>query len=273
MGTRPLPADPVNLVYRSAGNESDPPVLLVHGYPESSYSWRGLMEPLAEAGYNAIAPDLAGFGDSPPNPPGTWERHSESLAALYNDLDLDPVVLVVHDWGSLIGLRFACDHPEAIRALVISNGGFFADGSWHALAQSLRTPGTGEELLAGFTQEGFGAMMAQLSPGIDERAIAEYWKSFADEERRRGHLELYRSGDFDKLIPYEGKLAALGVPTLIVWGANDPFVPVAAAHRFQAEIPGSELVLLEDAGHFVWEDAPQQAAAALTEFLARAAPR
>jgi len=59
-----------------------------------------------------IAPDLAGFGDSPPDPPGTWERHVESLQRLHTALELGRVVLIVHDWGSLIGLRWACDHPR-----------------------------------------------------------------------------------------------------------------------------------------------------------------
>ena len=87
--------------------------------------------------------------------------------------------------------------------------------------------------------------------------------------RRRGHLELYRSGDFEKLAPYEGRLAALGLPTLIVWGAEDRFASVKMAHRFHEEIAGSELEILPAAGHFVWEDEPAGASAALVAFLDR----
>jgi len=259
------------LAYREAfpARDAAPAALLVHGYPESSYMWRELLPALAGAGLRAVAPDLAGFGDSPPDPPGTWERHVASLDRLHAALALGPVVLIVHDWGSLIGLRWACDHPDAIAALVISSGGFFSDGRWHALAAALRTPGEGERLIESFTREGFAALMRGASSAIDEVAIAEYWKGFADQVRLRGHLELYRSGDFEKLQPYDGRLAALGVPTLLLWGADDPFAPVAGAHRFQRQIPGSQLAVIEGAGHFVWEDAPERAAAEVVAFLSR----
>ncbi|HEU0023145.1 MAG TPA: alpha/beta fold hydrolase [Thermoleophilaceae bacterium] len=255
------------LAYREAGPPDGAPVLLVHGYPESSYMWVAVMSALADAGCRAVAPDLAGFGDSPPDPPGTWERHAERLEELRSELGLERSVLVVHDWGGLIGLRWACDHPGAARALVISGSGFFPDGKWHGMAKLMRTPGTGEEAMAAVTREGLGAILAQSSGGIDDRAIDEYWKAFADDERRRAHLELYRSGDFEKLAPYEGRLAALDLPVLLLWGERDEFAPVASARRFQRELPHTELVIVDGAGHFVFEDAPDRAAAAVTEFV------
>jgi haloalkane dehalogenase len=261
----------VTLAHREAGPADAPVVLLVHGYPESSYMWRHLLPALAEAGWRAVAPDLAGFGDSPPDPPGTWERHRESIARLHAELDLGPVVLVVHDWGGMIGLAWACDHPEAVRGLVISNTGFFSDGRWHGLARAMREEGTGEELLAGMTREAFGQVIGESSSGMDDAALDEYWRGYDGEERRRGHLELYRSLDFKQLAPYEGRLAALGVPALVLWGENDPFAPVAGAHRFHRELPGSELVLVDGVGHFVFDDAPERAAGAVTSFLARLA--
>jgi haloalkane dehalogenase len=244
-------------------------VLLVHGYPESSHMWRALMPVLAGAGFRAVAPDLAGFGDSPPDPPGTWERHVERLERFRSELGLERVVLVVHDWGGLIGLRWACDAPGAARALVISATGFFGDGKWHGLAQGMRAPGTGEELMAGMTRERFGAVLRQSGRGFDEESVDEYWKAFASEESRDGQLELYRSGDFEKLRPYEGRLAALSLPVLLLWGEDDAFAPVASAHRFRRELPDAELVVIDGAGHFVWEDAPGPSAAAVTAFLDR----
>jgi haloalkane dehalogenase len=260
------------LAYRAAGSPNGPAVLLLHGYPESSFMWRGVLPALGDAGWRALAPDLAGYGDSEPDPPGTWERHVEALERFAGEQKLDPVVLVMHDWGVLIGLRWACDHPARVRALVISDGGFFADGRWHDLAKAMRTPGDGERLLAAYTRDGFGGALRGFSAGITDEALDEYWKAFGDEPRRRGQLDLYRSGDFDKLAPYEGRVAALGLPTLIVWGGQDRFASVKAARRFHAEIPASELALFDEAGHFVWEDAPEQATAALLEFLERRAP-
>ena len=242
-------------------------MLCVHGYPESSYMWRDVLEAVGAAGWRGVAPDLPGYGDSPPDPPATWERHIAALDRFVSELGLRDVVLVVHDWGGLIGLRWACDTPGAVRALVVSDTGFFPDGKWHGMAQAMRTPGQGEELVDGIDREGFGAMLRSISPGMTDEALDDYFKAFADDERRRGQLELYRSGDFEKLRPYEGRLAQLGVPALVLWGADDPFAPVGGAHRLAKELPGAEVVVLDGIGHFLFADAPGEAAAAVTRFL------
>jgi haloalkane dehalogenase len=254
------------LSYREAGPADAPVVLLLHGYPQSSFMWSHVMPVVADAGWRAVAPDFAGYGDSEPDPPGSWERHVESLERFRRELGIESCVLVVHDWGGLIGMRWACDHPGVARALVISSTGFFPDGKWNGMARALREPGTGEQLMAGIDRDGFAAVLRQSSSGMTDEAIAEYWKGYADETRRRGHLEMYRSGDFAKLEGYD--LAALGVPALLLWGEEDEFAPVAGAHRFQRELPATELVVVDGARHFVWEDAPAQCAAALTRFLA-----
>jgi haloalkane dehalogenase len=259
--------------FRSAGDPADPAVLLVHGYPESSHMWRASLGALAESGLYALAPDLPGFGDSDPDPPGTWERHVEALEALRVSQGLERVALVGHDWGGLIGLRWACDHAEAVWALVASDTGFFADGRWHDMAEAMRTPGQGEELVDGMTLEAFAGLLGSLSTGIGPEDAKEYFKAFADEPRRRGQLELYRSGDFEKLEAYEGCLAALDVPFLALWGEQDPFAPVAGAQRFAREIAGARVQVIPGTGHFVYEDAPETAAQALAAFLAEAAPR
>ena len=256
------------LCYREAGDPTGPAALLVHGYPESSYMWREALPALADAGWRALAPDLPGYGDSEPDPPGSWERHVEALGRFASELELGPVALVMHDWGVPIGLRWACDNPGATSALVISDGGFFADRRWHDLANVMRTPGEGERLMRAYTRDRLAAALRAVSSGMTDDALEEYWKGFADDRRRSGHLELYRSGDFEKLIPYEGRLAALGVPTLILWGERDRFASARMAHRFHEELDGSELVLL-DGGHFIWDDEPERATGALVDFLGR----
>jgi pimeloyl-ACP methyl ester carboxylesterase len=257
------------LAYRSAGDSADRVALLIHGVPESFFMWRDVLPALADASWRALAPDLPGFGDSEPDPPGTWERHVEALDRFVRALGLGPVALVTHDWGVAIGLRWACDHPGSVSALVISDGSFFADREWHDMAKTMRTPEVGERFIGSFTRERLGAALKSLSSGMTEAALDQYWKPYADATRRLGILELYRSGDVEKLIPYEGRVAGLGVPALIMWGAQDPFAAVQLAHRFHQELSGSELVIVDDAGHFVWEDAPEHATRVLVQFLGR----
>jgi haloalkane dehalogenase len=243
------------------------PVLLVHGYPESSFMWRHLLPALGESGRHAIAPDLPGYGSSPPFLSGTWESHIAGLDMFRRELGLQRVTLVVHNWGGLIGMRWACDNPEAVGALVVANTGFFPDGNWHGLAEALRTEGAGEAVVDAIDRDGFAAMLREVGRGFDDEAIADYWRAYETEKSRRAQLALYRSGDFEKLIPYQGRLAELEVPTLILWGEGDTFAPVAGAYRLQKEIPGSRLALIPDCGHFVFEDEPQRCAREIVSFL------
>jgi haloalkane dehalogenase len=256
------------LAYREEGT-GERVALLVHGYPESSYMWRHLMPVIAAGGWRAVAPDLAGFGDSPPDGPATWEAQMEHLDRLHDELGLAPAVVVAHDWGVLIAMRWACDNPAKVAGLVISSSAFHSDQRWHDMANLMRTEGEGEKLLAAFDRDGFGELMRAASPAFDEATLDEYWKGFDGEERRRGHLELYRSGEFEKLAPYDGCLAGLNVPKLVLWGAGDRFASPKLARRYAGELPDAEVVVLDGAGHFVWEDAPQAAGNAVTALLGR----
>jgi haloalkane dehalogenase len=118
----------------SGWDGSRPTILLLHGYPTSSYLWPNVMPYTAQAGWRAV-PDLPGFGNSAPDLPGTWERQIEHVEGFRRALGLVRVALGVHDWGGLIGLRWACDHPDAVTALLITDTGFFPDGRWHGMAR------------------------------------------------------------------------------------------------------------------------------------------
>jgi pimeloyl-ACP methyl ester carboxylesterase len=131
----------------------------------------------------------------------------------------------------------------------------------------MRTEGEGEQIVDGTTRQAFGQMLAAVAPGISERSCDEYFKAYADPARRRGQLELYRSGDFSELERYRGALAALDVPTLLLFGSEDPFVPVATAHRFAGEIPHARMEILEGVGHFMFDEVPERAATIVVDFL------
>lgn len=261
------------IAYREAEPSADPagsPVLCLHGWPQSSYMWRHLLPALGSAGRRAVAPDLPGFGDSAADPPGTWGRHIEAVEAFRRQLGLDRVVLVVHDTGGGIGLRWACDHPDAIAGLVITNTGFFPDYEWHQIAKTMRTPMQGEALVDSLSREGLATLLQESASGIDDRAVDEYWKAFSTPGNRRGMLELYRSFDVNELRPYQGRLGELGAPALILWGQADDFLPDEYAKRFAGEIPGADLVSLDGTRHFLFEDEPERCCREVIDFLRRA---
>ncbi len=232
--------------------------------------WRHLLPALAAAGRRALAPDLPGFGDSAPDPPGTFERHVAAVERFRSQIGLERVVLVVHDTGALIGLRWACEHQDAVSGLVITNTGFFPDHEWIEIAKTMRTPIQGEALMDSLSRGAFGTLLQEASDAFDERALDEYWKAFCTEQGRRGMLELYRSFDPEELERYQRELAALEVPTLILWGRQDEFLPVDYASGFAKELPGSKLVLLDGVRHFLFEDDPERCASEVITFLQQA---
>jgi haloalkane dehalogenase len=260
------------IAYREArpdGSESGAAVLFLHGFPESSLMWEPAMYALAEAGRRCVAPDLYGLGDSADEGPATFEHNLAILGDFCDALELERVALAVHDWGAFVGLAWACEHPDRVEALVISAAGFFSDGKWHGMAQAVRGDG-GEELVAAITREGFTALMKAAGDPFDERELDAYWAPFEDGRGQRATLDFYRSMDFEKLEPYQGGLGRLAAPTLLLWGAEDEFAPVAGAHRFAREIPGAVLVTIEGAGHFVIDQRPERCASELVAFLTRA---
>lgn len=240
------------------------PVLLLHGFPESSRMWEPAMEALAAAGRRCLAPDLYGLGDSASEAPQTFEANLAAVSGFCDELGLERVALVVHDWGGFVGLAWACEHPARVEALVISAAGFFADGRWHGMALAVRGE-QGEELVGAIDRNGFDSLLGEA---FDRGDLDAYWAPFADGRGQRATLDFYRSMDFDKLAPYQGRLGELGVPALLLWGAEDPFAPLSGARRFEREIPGARLVAIEGAGHFVIDEQRQRCAREIADFLA-----
>jgi haloalkane dehalogenase len=225
------------------------------------------MEMLAQEGRRVIAPDLYGLGDSASDGPQTFETNLEAFTGFVDSLGLERAAVCVHDWGGFVGLAWACDHPEAVEALVISDTGFFADGKWHGMADAVRSE-QGEQLVGAIDRTGFAALLRSSGEGtFSDEDIDAYWEPFADGRGQRATLEFYRSMDFGKLARWDGRLAELGAPTLLLWGSDDQFAPVAGAKRFERDIPGAKLVVLEGAGHFVIEERRDRCAEEIASFL------
>jgi len=250
--------------------ETGAPVILAHGFPESSRMWVPLMKELARLGRRSIAPDLYCLGDSPDPGPATYERNVNAFER-FCEHELghgERALLIVHDWGGFIGLTWACRNRDRVEALVLCDTGFFSDGRWHGVAEMLRGE-QGEAAIAAFDKDAFAALLRADGAKFDDDDIDAYWWPFENGRGREATLEFYRDMDFEKLAPYEGGLAQLGVPTLILWGERDEFAPLSGARRFHREIEGSDLVVVPDAGHFVFETAPARCIRVVADFASK----
>lgn len=241
-------------------------VLYLHGFPTSGFLWREVIAQVS-TGFRCVAPDFPGSGRSElMDGPHSWEGLIRWLDRFVEELDLAPVHLGVHDWGGLIGLGWAAQHPAKVSSMLISDTSFRAGDRWHAAAQQWRTPGVGEEMLGGLTKQSFAGLLGAVTD-MSEMAIEEYWKGLDTHDRRMAKLEMYRSLDFPMLAPLERKLPEVSPgKVLIIWGEDDVFVTPKTAHRL-AKALGTSAELVSGASHFLHEDAGKVVGRRHLEFL------
>ncbi len=228
--------------------------LYVHGVPDSSDAW---LDFLARSG--GLAPDLPGFGRS--GKPGslsfTIEEYADFLETFLDLVEVQRVSMVVHDWGA-VGLAFAQRHPERIERLVVINAVPFLPGyRWHRTARIWRTPLLGE-LSMGTTNRRllrFISRESNATPGPMPESWLDSVLAHFDEGTQRAILRLYRSSPPERLAQAGAKLPTLGVPSLVIWGVRDPYIPARFGKAY-ADVLDAELLELADAGHWAWLDRP-----------------
>lgn len=245
-------------------------VVFVHGNPGSADDWRDLMHavsPLARV----VAVDMPGFGkaDKPANYPYSVEGGAAFLAEALKQLGVVRAHLVLHDFGGPWGLMWAAMNPMGVASLTLVNTGVLKGYRWHLMARIWRTPILGELQQLLTNEAGFSWAIQRGCPkGLPKAFIHRMYQDM-DGGTRRAILKLYRAtGDLDaRSQMLEKLLQPIQPPTLVIWGAADPYLPVSLAHRQQETFPGAQVVLLPESGHFPFADDPQGVANALVPFL------
>ncbi len=279
----------INLVHGGSG----PPLLLLHGYPQTHVEWHKVAPRLAER-YSVVAPDLRGYGDSD-KPPAAADDFSvyckrttaEDQVQVMAALGFDAFHLVGHDRGVRVGHRMALDHPDRVRSLVsldvvASQAAFdhmdsalaFAWFHWVLMRQPAPLPetliGNSVETFFDFLMERWTAVEGAVTP----EARAEYLRCFRDPETIRATCMDYRSIDLDLVHDEADRGRKLACPVLVLWGGNMAKRPgwqtgkrldMLATWRERAEsVSGRAL----DCGHFLPEEAPEETTAEILAFLA-----
>lgn len=275
--------DGIDVFYREAGDPAAPTLLLLHGFPASSFMFRELIPRLAGR-YHVVAPDYPGFGLSGFPERGafayTFENLARHLDAFTRVLGLERYALYIQDYGAPIGLRLALAHPERVTALVVQNGNAYAEGlsdAWAPLRALWRDPSAvhRESVRGWLTAEG---MRQQYLAGVPEALHAR----FSPDTWTLDWLRLGRPGNLDAqldlfydyrtnvdLYPrFQAFFRERRPPTLVVWGRFDPFFTAAGAEAYRRDIPDAELHFL-DAGHFALETHAAEIAAMMLSFLDR----
>ncbi len=270
-------------------NPTVAPALYLHGVPSSSEDWvapherlrsqtgrrhrwmrersedhRSRVPPTYDRGFlertGGLAPDLPGFGRS--GKPGylqyTIEEYAGFIERFLDMLGVERVRMLVHDWGA-VGLAFAQAHPERVERLVVCNAVPLLPGyEWHRTARIWRTPLLGEIAMGATTRRVLkrSTREANVGPGpLPDTWIDSVMEHF-DQGTQRAILRLYRNSPSEALARAGESMGSLQMPSLVLWGMQDPYIPERFARAYAQALPESELVELADAGHWWWLDRP-----------------
>jgi pimeloyl-ACP methyl ester carboxylesterase len=276
-----IEADGVRVFYRAAGDPASPVVLLLHGFPTSSFMFRELIPRLAHD-YRVIAPDLPGFGFTEVSAERKYAYSFHGLAATIEAfteaLKISRFALYVFDYGAPTGFRLAMAHPDQVTAIVSQNGNAYEEGlgdAWGPIRKYWAEPTSeNREVIRKniLTLEG---TRWQYTHGVaDPESIPpESYTLDTSLMERPGNQDIQLDLFLDyasnvKLYPkFQDYFRKAKPPLLAIWGKNDPFFIPAGAEAFRKDIPNARVRFL-DTGHFALETHAVEIAAAMNEFLA-----
>src|SRR5215510_9563112 len=273
-------ADGVRVFYRAAGDAAAPVVLLLHGFPASSFMFRELIPRLADH-YRVIAPDLPGFGFTEVPAERKYAYSFDGLAstldAFTEVLKIDRYAIYVFDYGAPTGFRLALAHPNRVTAIVSQNGNAYEEGlgdAWGPIRKYWASPtAENREVLRQniLTLEGTRWQYTHGVANPESVPPESYTLDAALLERPENkdiQLDLFLDYASNvKLYPtFQEYFRKSKPPLLAIWGRNDPFFIPAGAEAFRKDLPNAKVQFL-DTGHFALETHVVEIAAAIKDFL------
>ncbi len=277
---RTIKADGVRVFYRAAGDPSAPVVLLLHGFPSSSFMFRELIPRLADR-YRVIAPDLPGFGftEVPEQRQYnyTFDALARTLGAFTEALRLRRYALYIFDYGAPTGLRLAMAHPERVAAIVSQNGNAYEEGlgdAWGPIRKYWAEPTAENRKVIRKNILTLEGTRWQYTQGVEvpESVAPESYTLDTALMARLGNKDIQLDLFLDyasnvKLYPnFQEYFRRSKPPLLAIWGKNDPFFIPAGAEAFRKDLPNAQVELL-NTGHFATETHVVEIANTMKEFL------
>ena len=274
-----LDVDGGRLHYLDEGRSEDisqPVMFAVHGNPTWSFYWRQLIESFAGE-YRVVVPDHIGCGlsDKPQNWDYRLAQHIDNLCKLIEHLDLQNIVLVVHDWGGAIGMGMAGRMPERIKKMVVTNTAAFRSQEIPLSIASCRIPIFGSVAVRGFNAfAGVATWRASakgLSASVKSGLIMPYnsWANRIATLRFVEDIPLKPSHpSYEALVAVEEGLSQLiEKPMLICWGEQDFCFTPNFRKEWERRFPDAEVHAWDDVGHYVIEDVPERLVETMTTWL------
>jgi epoxide hydrolase 4 len=281
-----LRANGISFAALADGPEDGQLVLLMHGFPELSRSWRSQLPALAAAGYRAVAPDLRGYGGTESRGPYDLKTLAADAGGLIEALGRDSAIVVGHDWGGVIAWATAHLYRNRVERLVVMNA-----PHPRALGKEMRASGDQRKRSRYIFQfqvpvlperrlsRDRGAQVARaLRGGSYVREVwtpeeLDHYRNAFDEPRKlKGPLAYYRTGFRNAVLRRRLALGGpIEAPTLVLWGMHDRFLSPSFAdeEHLTRYAPNVTVVRIDEAGHFVQNEAPERVNAELLRWLRR----
>lgn len=268
----------LRVAWVEAGPADADPVLMLHGEPSWSFLYRKMIPVITAAGHRVICPDLVGFGrsDKPTEVSDhTYARHVEWMRALaFDGLDLRRVTLVGQDWGGLIGLRLAAEHPDRLARIVVANtglptGDFPMPDIWWRFREAIRSAprvdvgrfvqGGCRKPMSDEVRAGYDAPFPDDSYCAGPRAMPGLVPTTPEDPAAAANREAWE------------KLTRSETPMLVAFSDSDPITGAMAPilRRSMRGAAGIDHPVIAEAGHFLQEDAGEELATAIVDFMAR----
>ncbi|HVU05862.1 MAG TPA: alpha/beta hydrolase [Polyangiaceae bacterium] len=258
--TRTLAVNGVKSFLRESGRvDSKEAVVFVHGNPGSGEDFDGLL-PLVGDFSRAVVPDMPGYGqaDRPRGFDYTVEGYADHLDGLISQLGIERVHLALHDFGGAWGVEWASRNPTRVKSLTLFNVGVVPGYTWHKFAKVWRTPLLGELFQATATRGAFRVALQADNPKPFPRAFVDRMYDYQDWGMKRAVLALYRAtDDLSTMTQRWGSiLRPYHIPTLVLWGDSDKYLPVRFA-SVQKDYFDAEVHVIPNAGHWPMIDEPE----------------
>lgn len=260
---------PVDIAYTDIG--SGPPLILMHGIPTWSYLYHQVVDRLAEAN-RVIAPDFIGHGSSDKRDglDRSLLAQRDMIIALMDAMSLPKATLVGHDTGGGVALIMGVENGARVDRLVLSN--IVAYDSW-PIDDMIQVghPGWAKksnaeirDFLVGGFDDGL-SRKEQLTPEFVDGIVAPY----INDEGKVSLIRNASSLNTNHTTMLVGRHRQIMAETLLVWGEDDPWQPIADGERLASEIPGARLVRVRNASHWIPQDAPEEWLASIRPFVSR----
>ena len=269
-------------VVATAGRGSDPVLILVHGFGGSTFGWRHVMEPLAASGWNVVALDLPGFGLAEKGWGQSYEHESQAgfVLSVMDQMNIQDAVIAGHSMGGNVVSWVAALAPERVRGLALIDAAIVSPSITRntAAATALSLPplrrATRILIRSAFTEATFGELLGSAF-AVKSAATPETIRGYAAASRLpewdAALLGIIRDASANALPSSIGEIVDrpdAPIPTLILWGADDSWVPLSAGESLRDALPAATYVVLPGLGHVPFEEDPEAFTQAMQEWLA-----